>query len=63
MGVLEGRTAIVSGGGTGIGSAIASRFFEEGAKVVICGRRIERLKETASRITSDEKSFSSFRRM
>jgi 3-oxoacyl-[acyl-carrier protein] reductase len=57
MRVLEGRTAIVSGGGTGIGSAIASRFFEEGAKVVICGRRIERLKETASRITSDGKSF------
>ena len=57
MGVLEGRTAIVSGGGTGIGSAIASRLFEEGARVVICSRTIERLKEAASRITSDGKRF------
>jgi NAD(P)-dependent dehydrogenase (short-subunit alcohol dehydrogenase family) len=57
MGILEGKTAIVSGGGTGIGSAIASRFFEEGAKIVICGRRIENLKEAASRVASDGKSF------
>ena len=57
MGALEGKTAIISGGGTGIGSAIASRFHEEGAKVVICGRRVEKLEETASKITSDGKSF------
>ena len=56
MGVLEGKTAIVSGGGTGIGSAMASRFFEEGARVVICGRRIERLEETVLKISSDGKN-------
>ena len=47
MDMLKGKTAIVTGGGTGIGLAIARRFCEEGAAVVICGRREERLKEAA----------------
>lgn len=57
MGALEGKTAIISGGGTGIGAAIASRFHEEGARVVICGRRVEKLEETASEIPFDGKNF------
>jgi len=40
---LEGKTALVTGGGTGIGAAITERFVAEGAKVVITGRRRERL--------------------
>jgi len=36
---LEGRVAIVSGGGTGIGAATARRFAAEGAHVVVTGRR------------------------
>jgi NAD(P)-dependent dehydrogenase (short-subunit alcohol dehydrogenase family) len=37
MGRLENKVAIVTGAGTGIGEAIAKRFAQEGAKVVVCG--------------------------
>jgi gluconate 5-dehydrogenase len=50
MGRLEDRTAVVTGGGTGIGLEIARRFLEEGASVVICGRSESRLREAASSI-------------
>jgi len=42
---LEGKTALVTGGGTGIGAAITERFVAEGAKVCIAGRRKERLEQ------------------
>ena len=45
---LEGKTALVTGGGTGIGAAIADRFVAEGAKVCISGRRKERLEQQAA---------------
>jgi short-subunit dehydrogenase len=40
---LEGRRALVTGGGTGIGAAIARRLVDEGAHVTITGRRVEPL--------------------
>ena len=58
MGRLEGRTAIITGGGTGIGAAMAKRFHEEGATVIICGRRAGKLSETASQMAPDGGRFS-----
>ena len=50
---LEAKTAIITGGGTGIGLAIAKRFHDEGAFIVICGRRKEMLTEAKSVISSN----------
>ncbi len=46
--MLTDRTAIVTGAGTGIGRAIASTLHAHGARVVLAGRRRDRLAETAS---------------
>ena len=48
MGKLEGKVAVVTGGNSGIGLATAKRFVEEGAHVVITGRREKELKEAAA---------------
>ncbi|MMZ44356.1 4-formylbenzenesulfonate dehydrogenase TsaC1/TsaC2 [compost metagenome] len=47
---FENKTVIVTGGGTGIGKTTAQRFYEEGANVVINGRREDVLKKTALEI-------------
>ena len=47
-GQLEGKIALITGGGSGIGAAIAKRFVAEGAKIVITGRRKEALAETVA---------------
>jgi NAD(P)-dependent dehydrogenase (short-subunit alcohol dehydrogenase family) len=43
VGLLEGKTAVVTGGSTGIGFAAARRFAAEGARVYLTGRRKEEL--------------------
>lgn len=45
--VLDGRVAVVTGGGTGIGKATAVRFAEAGARVVVAGRHQATLEPVA----------------
>ena len=47
---LEGKVAVITGGGTGIGAATARRFADEGAKVVVTGRRAPPLEEVTAEI-------------
>ncbi|MBD3674661.1 MAG: SDR family oxidoreductase [Planctomycetaceae bacterium] len=47
MSTLEGKTALITGGATGIGAAIAHGLADLGCQVAITGRREEKLKETA----------------
>jgi NAD(P)-dependent dehydrogenase (short-subunit alcohol dehydrogenase family) len=48
MGKLDGKVGVIAGGSSGIGLATAKRFVEEGAHVVITGRREKELKEAAA---------------
>jgi NAD(P)-dependent dehydrogenase (short-subunit alcohol dehydrogenase family) len=49
-GLLEGKRVLITGGGSGLGAAMGRRFLELGAELVICGRRLEWLEQTASEL-------------
>jgi NAD(P)-dependent dehydrogenase (short-subunit alcohol dehydrogenase family) len=48
MSALAGRHALVTGGGSGIGAAIATTLAQAGAAVTVCGRRLAPLQQTAA---------------
>ena len=49
---LDGKVALVTGGGSGIGRAVAIALADAGAQVVITGRREEMLEETATAVSA-----------
>lgn len=50
MGLLDGKVAIITGGGKGIGFGIASAFAEEGASLCITGRNEQRLIDAEAKL-------------
>src|ERR1700680_2233722 len=50
--LLSHKRILITGGGTGLGKAMAHRFLELGATVYICGRREEGLKKTAAALAA-----------
>ncbi|MDA9642997.1 SDR family oxidoreductase [bacterium] len=58
---LKGKTALVTGAGTGVGASLAMTLSKAGAKVALAARRVEKLKETEEKISESggiAKSFS-----
>lgn len=51
MSRLQGKAALVTGATGGIGEAVARRFLEEGASVMLVGRSAEKLEATGQRLT------------
>jgi len=49
--LLKGKRALITGGGTGLGKAMARRYLELGATVYICGRREEVLRATCAELS------------
>jgi NAD(P)-dependent dehydrogenase (short-subunit alcohol dehydrogenase family) len=50
MNRLKGKTALITGGNSGIGLATAQLFLEEGARVIITGRRAEAVKQATEQL-------------
>ncbi|MGA9543840.1 MAG: SDR family oxidoreductase [Candidatus Sulfotelmatobacter sp.] len=53
--LLRNKRILITGGGTGLGKAMAHRFLQLGATVYICGRREEVLEETAAELSDATK--------
>lgn len=51
---LSGNTILITGGTSGIGLGFAEEFMKNKSKVIICGRRQDRLKEIKNRFNDIE---------
>ncbi len=51
-GLLKGKRILITGGGTGLGRAMAERFLQLGATVYVCGRRLEVVQQTAKELAA-----------
>ena len=51
--LFKGKRILVTGGGTGLGKAMASRYLELGAELYICGRRKSVLDESADEMMKE----------
>ena len=50
--ILQGKKIVITGGGSGLGYAMAKKFISEGAEVVISGRNADKLKAAAEKLAS-----------
>ena len=54
MSQLTDKRIVVTGAGTGIGQAVVETFVDAGAHVALLGRRLEKLHETANKLTTSQ---------
>ncbi|WP_153504937.1 SDR family NAD(P)-dependent oxidoreductase [Cumulibacter manganitolerans] len=47
---FDGKTVLITGASSGLGAAMAVAFAEQGAEVAICGRRLDRVEQTAAAV-------------
>src|SRR6201992_4402903 len=52
-GLLARKRILITGGSSGLGAAMGRRFAELGAELIICGRRLEPLEQTAAKLRSE----------
>ena len=53
---LSGKTALITGGGSGIGAMMAHGFAHAGARVIICSRKQHQVEEAAAQINGTNPS-------
>ena len=54
MAKLAGKVAVVTGGGSGVGKAVARLFLDNGARVVIAGRNADKLRRAADELNAGD---------